>query len=349
MAQYSSGPDGQMTDWHLAHLGGLILRGAGLTILEATAVTPNGRGSPEDVGLWDDSQIESIKRIVDFAHSQGQKIGIQLAHAGRKATGVAPWISRRALATENVGGWPDDVWGPSAIAYSDEMAMPHAMSLAEIEEFKAAWVTAVKRAVQTGVDVIDIHGGHGYLLSSFNSPVTNRRTDQYGGSFENRTRLTREIVHLTRQAIPDSMPLFLRLSVTEWLEHEPSFEDTWTIDSTVQLVPSLASLGVDLLDVSSGGNHPLQRVYAASGYQTPLAQAVKAAIGDKLLVSAVGLISEGKFANQLLEEVPALDAIMVGRTFLKNPGLVWAWAEELGVETRQANQIRWIFLGKSKK
>jgi 2,4-dienoyl-CoA reductase-like NADH-dependent reductase (Old Yellow Enzyme family) len=345
MCQYSAST-GALTDWHLTHLGGILQRGPGLTIIEATSVTANGRITPEDSGLWTDSQIAPIKRIVEFAHSQSQLIGIQLAHAGRKASTVAPWLSSSALATEKVGGWPDDVVGPSAVPFNDLMATPRELSIAEIEQLKKDWVAAVKRAVSAGIDVVEIHAAHGYLLSSFHSSASNHRTDQYGGSFENRTRLTREIVQLTRAAMPDSMPLFLRISATDWLEevHDPEVRESWTVNDTVRFAPTLADLGVDLLDISSGGNHRLQHIHAGPAYQAPFAKAVKKAVGDKMLVSTVGSITEGKLAEEQLEA--GLDAVMAGRAFQKNPGLVWSWAEDLGVQIKVANQIGWGFKGR---
>jgi 2,4-dienoyl-CoA reductase-like NADH-dependent reductase (Old Yellow Enzyme family) len=343
MCQYSA-EDGHLTDWHLTHLGGILQRGPGLTIIEATAVVPEGRITPEDSGLWADTQIAPLKRIIEFAHSQNQKIGIQLAHAGRKASTVAPWLSMSNLATEAVHGWPDKVVGASPIPFNDSMAQPHELTASDIEDLKASWVAAVKRAVSAGIDVIEIHAAHGYLLSSFHSPASNHRTDSYGGSFENRTRLTREIVQLTREVMPDPMPLFLRISATDWLENESSISESWTVADTVRLAPILADLGVDLLDISSGGNHALQKIKGGPGYQAPFAKAVKEAVGDKVVVSTVGSITEGKLANQFLEE--GLDVVMAGRHFQKNPGLVWSWAEDLGTSINIANQIRWGFAGR---
>ena len=265
LCQYSA-QDGHHTAWHLTHLGGIVQRGPGLTMVEATAITSHGRITPEDSGLWKDSQMEPLKRIVEFAHSQGQKIGLQMAHAGRKASTVAPWLSRGAVATREVNGWPDDVWAPSAIPYSDDLCMPKELSKNDIEELKKAWVASLKRAIVCGFDVIEIHNAHGYLLHSFLSPASNRRLDEYGGSFENRTRLTREIVELTRAHMPKDMPLFLRISATDWLEHEEGME-SWRIENTVELADILASMGVDLIDVSSGGLHPKQKVKAGPGYQ----------------------------------------------------------------------------------
>lgn len=350
MDQYSAlAGTNHLTDWHLTHLGGILQRGPSLTFIEATAITPEGRVSPQDSGLWSDSQIAPIARIVEFAHSQNQKIAIQLAHGGRKASTVAPWLAPADLATDKVGGWAGSVVGPSKVPYGD-LAMPHELTIPEIEELKASWRAAVVRAVKTGIDVIEIHAAHGYLLCSFHSPVSNFRTDKYGRSFENRTRLTREIVELTRAAMPESMPLFIRVSATDWLENDASVPESWTVEDTVRFAPILADLGVDLCDVSSGGNHPRQKVRGGPGYQSPFAKAVKAAVGDKMLVSTVGSITDGNLANSLLEGTEGkgdgVDIVMAGRPFQKNPGLVWSWADDLGVKIHVANQIRWGFEGR---
>lgn len=235
-----------------------MTRGPAHTMVEATSVTPEGRITPEDCGLWLDSQMEPLKRIVEFAHSQGQNIGIQLSHAGRKASTVAPWLSHGNVASKEVNGWPDDVLGPSAIPFHENYPHPKEMTKEDIATLKRAWVGAVNRAVRCGFDVIEVHNAHGYLLHSFVSPATNKRTDEYGGSFENRTRLTREIVELTRSNMPKDMPLFVRISATDWLEHE-SF-DSWKIEDTVKFAEMVTPLGVDLIDVSSGGNHANQKV-----------------------------------------------------------------------------------------
>lgn len=345
LCQYSS-QDGHHTDWQMTHLGGIIQRGPGLSFIEATAVVPEGRITPEDSGLWKDSQIEPLRRIVEFAHSQGQKIGIQLAHAGRKASTVAPWLSMGDIATKELNGWPDNVYGPSAIPYNERHCKPKEMTKQDIENLKLAWKAAVDRSLKAGFDTIEIHNAHGYLLHSFLSPASNQRTDEYGGSFENRIRLTLEIVELTRQAIPEDMPLVLRLSASDWLE-EAGIEG-WTLDESVKLAEILATKGVDLLDVSSAGLHPKQHVHGGPGYQEPFAKAIKAKVGDKMAVGTVGTITEGKQANGYLEN-DNLDIVFAGRMFQKNPGLVWAWADDLGVEGRWANQIRWGFGGRGKK
>jgi 2,4-dienoyl-CoA reductase-like NADH-dependent reductase (Old Yellow Enzyme family) len=355
LCQYSAA-NGHHTGWHFAHLGGIISRGPGLSMIEATAVLPEGRITPEDSGIWSDAHINGewgLKKIVEFAHSQNQKIGIQLAHAGRKASTVAPWLSAGALATEDVNGWPNNVKAPSAIPYNEDHATPIEMTLKDIEELKKAWVAAVRRSLEAGFDVIEIHNAHGYLLHNFISPASNKRTDQYGGSFENRVRLTLEIVDLTRKEIPKEMPLFLRLSATDWLDHDGYNGDSWTVKDSAKLAKLLAERGVDLLDVSSGGNHPQQKISQGPGYQATFAKEIKKVVGDNLLVSAVGMITSGKQAQAIIsgegEESKGskeLDLIVAGRMFQKDPGLVWSWAEELGVEINVASQIRWGFGGR---
>ena len=340
------------------------MRGPGLTMVEATAVTAEGRITPEDSGLWKDSQIEPLRRIVEFAHSQGQNIGIQLAHAGRKASTVAPWLSGGHVADEHVNGWPQNVYGPSPISYDENHAKVKEMTKEDINYFKNAWVVSLKRALAAGFDVVEIHNAHGYLLHSFLSPGSNKRTDEYGGSFENRIRLTLEIVDLTRQTVPEHMPVFLRISATDWLEDVAGI-DGWTVEDTIRLGPILADRGVDLIDVTSGGIHPKQRIVTGPAYQVsitlsvneesglfalisppqaPFALKLKEKLGDKVLVATVGSITSGELANDLLDK--GLDVAVAGRMFLKNPGLVWAWAEELGVEINVANQIRWGFGGR---
>ncbi|KUJ12348.1 FMN-linked oxidoreductase, partial [Mollisia scopiformis] len=358
LCQYSA-QNGHLTPWHLSHLGGIISRGPGLAIIEATAVVPEGRITPEDSGIWLDSHVDApfgLKTVVEFAHSQNQKIAIQLAHAGRKASTVAPWLSAGAVAGEDVNGWPKNVKAPSAVPYNEDHATPIEMSERDIEDVKKAWGEAVKRAVRAGFDVIEIHNAHGYLLHEFLSPVSNKRTDRYGGSFENRVRLTLEIVEVTRKAMPEGMPLFLRLSADDWLTHDGFEGESWTVEDSASLAPLLVERGVDLLDVSSGGAHPAQKIVGGPGYQAPFSKKIKKAVGDKMLVTAVGSIKGGKQAEAILtgkgKEEDArgeqeLDAIVVGRMFQKNPGLVWTWAEDLECQINVANQIRWGFGGRA--
>ncbi|KAJ3541213.1 hypothetical protein NM208_g4714 [Fusarium decemcellulare] len=332
LCQYSA-KDGFATDWHLAHLGGIIQRGPGLAIVESTAVQPWGRITPQDLGLWDDAQIEPLKRIVEFAHGQNQKIAVQLAHAGRKASCVSPWLSGNAVAVEEVGGWPNEILGPSAISQEEGVnPVPKALTKEDIEELKIAFAEAAKRAVKAGFDAIEVHSAHGYLLHQFLSPVSNQRTDEYGGSFENRSRLLLEVVESIRGVIPEAVPLFVRISATDWFEFDSAlkqeFPESWTVDQSVPLVSLLADRGVDLVDVH-------------------FAQEIKKAVGDKILVSAVGGIKTGALAEDALQS--GLDTVMAGRWFQQNPGLVAAFATELGVKIKMANQIDWSFKGRGQQ
>ncbi|KAM0295951.1 hypothetical protein ACHAPM_010667 [Fusarium culmorum] len=352
LCQYSA-KDGYATDWHLTHLGGIIQRGPGLSMVEATAVQNHGRITPQDVGLWEDGQIEPLKRITTFAHSQSQKIGIQLSHAGRKASCVSPWLSINAVAAKEVGGWPDNVVAPSAIAQEAGVnPVPKAFTKADIEELKNDFLAAAKRAIRAGFDVIEIHAAHGYLLHQFLSPVSNQRTDEYGGSFENRIRVVLEIIDLIRAEIPETTPILVRVSATDWFEYDAQFKDefpeSWTVEQTCKLAQILPKHGVDLVDVSSGGIHPKSAIAIKAGpaYQVDLAKQVKKAVGDSVLVSAVGGIKTGHLAEEVLQS--GIDVVRAGRWFQQNPGLVRAFANELGVEVKMANQIDWSFKGRGK-
>jgi 2,4-dienoyl-CoA reductase-like NADH-dependent reductase (Old Yellow Enzyme family) len=321
-------------------------------------VQANGRISPEDSGLWLDAHIAAMVPTVQFAHSQGQKIGIQIGHAGRKASTVAPWLTlgssgakrAGATATHAVGGWPDDVVSASEGAYNEHYPSPRALTIAEIDALKADFVAAAKRAVVAGFDVVELHAAHGYLFHQFLSPATNKRTDRYGGSFENRTRLLLEVTESVREVLPKDMPLFVRLSATDWLEHDEYDGESWTLNQSIELAKLLADKGVDFLDVSSGGLHPLAKIKGGPGYQVPFAKAIKQAVGDRLIVSAVGTIEGGKQAQDIVQggkdaDDTPIDVVMVGRLFQKNPGLVWSWAEELGIAIHVANQMGWPFGG----
>ena len=352
LCQYSA-CDGYATDWHLTHIGGIVQRGPGLSIMEATAVQAEGRITPQDLGLWEDGQMAMLRRIVEFAHSQSQKIAIQLSHAGRKASAVSPWLHKNAVAMESVGGWPDNIWAPSAIAQEDGVnPIPRVFERANIEELKTAFAAAAIRAVDIGYDAIEIHAAHGYLLHQFLSPVANQRTDDYGGSLENRMRFTLEIVDRVRAVIPKDMPLLVRISATDWFEFEDQlckeFPDSWTIHQSIELVSQLAECGVDLVDVSSGGIHPKSAIAIRNtpAYQTQFAEKIKKAVGDKILISAVGGIKTGRLAEEVLQN--GVDAVCAGRWFQQNPGLVLAYARELGDTVRMANQIDWSSVGRGK-
>ncbi|KAH8814915.1 NADH-dependent flavin oxidoreductase-like protein [Xylogone sp. PMI_703] len=355
MCTYSA-QDGHLTDFHLVHLGGFAYRGASLTIIEATSVAFNGRISPQDSGLWQDSQIAGIRRIADFLHSQGQKLGIQLAHAGRKASMTAPWLLERGqavLSTEAEDGWPNDVVGASAIQWGEGYAVPRELTEQEIEGLVQSFADAAKRAVAAGVDVIEIHGAHGYLISSFLSPISNRRTDKYGGSFENRIRFLIEIIQAVRAVIPSDMPFLVRVSATEWMEWQGG--ESWDVPSTIKLAKLLPDLGVDLLDVSSGGNNDKQQIGTSVDFQIGIAEQVRNALFDagikNLLIGAVGFITEAEQAKAIVEnrvpkpngtieikdeqDKPAkADIVLVARQFLREPEWVLRVAHKLGVKVQ---------------
>jgi len=360
LCQYSS-DNGKATPWHLAHLGGIFTRGPGLSCVEATAVLPEGRITPQDAGLWNDEQIEPLRQIIEFAHSQNQKMAIQLGHAGRKGSTVAPWLNSGHTAPVEDGGWPASVIGPSTIPYNDRFPVPQEATREQLKQLVIAFVLATKRALKAGFDVIDIHGGHGYILHQFLSPHSNHRTDEYGGSFENRVRLILEVVDAIRAVIPTTMPLFFRLSVTDWLEHLPE-EPQWNLEDSKKLAELLAAHGVDVLDVTSAANSSKQKLRFASpvASQAPLSEVIRSHVhaslktdspivvqgtGEPLLITAVGGISTGDVAEGVLTKGQA-DAVFVGRYFQQNPGLVWQFARELEVAVHIAHQMEWPFAGR---
>ncbi|VDB91869.1 unnamed protein product [Peniophora sp. CBMAI 1063] len=349
MCQYSS-DNGHATDWHLVHLGGFATRGAGAIIVEATAVVPEGRISAEDAGLWVESQIAPIKRCVDFVHAQGVKIGIQLAHAGRKASAHAPWVYEPAdtlktapkrLASAEENGWPEDVFGPSAISYSDSFATPKELTVDGIKSMIDAFVASTHRALQAGFDFIEIHAAHGYLFHSFMSPLSNVRKDEYGGSYENRTRFIKEVVQAVRGVIPKDMPLFCRLSASDWAPGIPEKDDggvyrQWGSEQTTRLAKELTELGVDLIDVSSSGNWEKQAIPVGPGYQVPFSEDIKKA-HPEVVTGTVGMILQPKQANEIIEKNRA-DVVLLARELLRNPNFVLTAASELGVAVKPANQ-----------
>ncbi|KAK1722967.1 NADH:flavin oxidoreductase/NADH oxidase [Colletotrichum acutatum] len=341
MCQYSA-DNGHMTAWHKTHLQSYAVRGAGLVLTEVQAVVPEGRISPEDLGIWDDSQLVAAKEVIDFVHSQGGHIGAQIGHAGRKASTVAPWIDRKAVAGEKGRGWPKDIYGPSAVAYSDDTYVPKEMTLKDIETLKAKWVDAVKRAVKVGYDTIEIHATHGYLINNFLSPTSNKRTDQYGGSFENRSRLLVELTELTRANVPDDYPVLVRLAGTDYLEFDPSIPQ-WDIPQAQKLAKILADKGADFLDISAGGQDARMKVVPGPKYQAYIAEAIRKAVEDTgTLVGSVGGIATGEDATEVLADGQA-DAVLVARAFLKDPNLVWTWADELDIDVHAPSQYGWPF------
>jgi 2,4-dienoyl-CoA reductase-like NADH-dependent reductase (Old Yellow Enzyme family) len=326
MCQYSA-DNGHLTPYHFVHLGNIAYRGPGLVMIEATAVVPEGRITPEDSGIWDDSQIEPLRKVVEFIHAMGQKVGIQLAHAGRKASTVAPWLGT-TVADEAARGWPNNVWGPTTDRWDETHAQPKQLSVDQIHSITQAFVDGAKRVIEAGVDFVEIHSAHGYLLHSFISPATNTRTDEYGGSFENRIRFPLEVVRAVRKTIPSTMPLFYRVSGTDWLPEGKG----WDVHQTVELAKHLVKEGIDLLDVSSGGNHRDQDIPSAPGFQVPLASAVKKAVPD-LIVGTVGIITHGVQANDILDNGDA-DVIFAAREFLRDPNFPLKAAHDLGVDVK---------------
>jgi 2,4-dienoyl-CoA reductase-like NADH-dependent reductase (Old Yellow Enzyme family) len=320
MCQYSS-RDGLPDDWHLVHLGGLAQGGAGLVITEAAAVLPEGRISPEDLGLWTMAQAEGLARIVRFIKSQGAVPGIQLAHAGRKASAFSPWRGRGSVPPA-AGGWTPVA--PSALPFDADWAVPRALDEAGILAVIEAFMDAARRALAAGFQVIEVHAAHGYLLHQFLSPLSNQRTDAYGGSFENRTRLVREVVGALRAILPEETPLLVRLSATDWVA------GGWDLDQTVALALELRALGVDLVDCSSGGLSPLQKIAPAPGYQVPFAARIRTEAG--LPTGAVGLITEPAQAERILAEGSA-DLVLLARELLRNPRWPLHAAQVLGAET----------------
>lgn len=320
MCEYSS-EDGFATDWHLVHLGARAQGGAGLVMVEASAVTPEGRISIGDLGIWKDEHVEKLSQIVRFIHSQGSRAGIQLAHAGRKGSMTVPFGGERLLTPEQ-GRW--QTVAPSAIAFSETYSVPKALDEAEIAGVVSAFADAAKRANTAGFDFVEIHGAHGYLLHEFLSPLSNQRTDQYGGSFENRTRLPLEVVDAVRAAWPQHLPLFMRISATDWAE------GGWTPDESVKLARNLRAHGVDLVDVSSGGLVPHAKIPAGPGFQVPFAERVRKEAG--VPTAAVGLITEPKQANDIVANGQA-DLVLLAREMLRDPYWALHAADALGDKT----------------
>lgn len=306
MCEYSS-EDGFANDWHLVHLGARAQGGPGLVMLEASAVLPEGRITPADLGIWKDEHIEGLARIVRFLHGQGVRAGIQLAHAGRKASMAVPFVPEKLVLPEE-GGWQPV--GPSAIAFAPHYGVPQALDQVGIDAVIAAFAAAAVRAQKAGFDVVELHGAHGYLLHEFLSPLANQRTDSYGGSFENRTRLTVRVADAVRAVWPEEKPLFARISATDWVE------GGWTIDESVELAKVLRGHGVDLIDASSGGMAPAAKIPVGPAFQAPFAARIKVEAG--IATAAVGMITEPEQANALVAEEKA-DMVFLARAMLRDP------------------------------
>jgi 2,4-dienoyl-CoA reductase-like NADH-dependent reductase (Old Yellow Enzyme family) len=322
MCQYSS-EDGFANDWHLVHLGSRAVGGAGLISTEATAVSPEGRISPQDLGIWKDEHIDGLKRITQFIEKQGSVPCIQLAHAGRKASTLRPWEGDKLIPPAE-GGWK--TLAPSAIAFAANKDTPIALTQEGIDKVIADFKAATERALKAGFKVIEIHGAHGYLINEFMSPLSNERTDKYGGSFENRISLLLEVIAAIRSVWPADYPLFLRISASDWTD------GGWTVDDSVRLAGIVKEKGVDLMDCSSGGISATAKIPAAPNYQVPFAAAVKKA---GMITGAVGIITTAQQAEDILTKGEA-DVIIMAREFLRDPYFPMHAAQELGY-----NQMPW--------
>ncbi len=318
MCQYSS-QDGFATDWHLVHLGSRAVGGAGTVVVEATAVVPEGRISPSDLGLWQDGHIDRLAPITRFLAEHGAVPAIQLAHAGRKASTAAPWVGNGMVA-EADGGW--EAVGPSAIRFADGYPMPRALERSELPAVVKAFADAARRSLDAGFQLIEVHAAHGYLLHEFLSPLSNQRTDDYGGGFDGRTRLLREVVTAIRAEWPDRLPLFVRISATDYVE------GGWDLDQSIELSRQLKGFGVDLIDCSSGGNVSGARIPLGPGYQVPFAERIRRDAG--IPTAAVGLITDPAQADDIIRTGQA-DLVMLARELLRDPYWPLKAAQKLGV------------------
>ncbi|MDQ0797881.1 NADH:flavin oxidoreductase/NADH oxidase [Streptomyces sp. B1I3] len=336
MCQYSaeaSGPEtGVANDWHFTHYAARAAGGTGLVLVEATAVSPEGRISPADLGIWNDRQMEAFRRVTGFLTRQGTVPGIQLAHAGRKASTDRPWLGGGPIEAGSPGGEGWQPVAPSPLPYDEGHPVPTELTVDGIQEIVGQFADAARRALAAGFRVAEIHGAHGYLIGQFLSPHSNRRTDAYGGSFENRTRFALEVVDAVRAVWPDELPLFFRVSATDWLtENAEDAREGWTADDTVRLARELRAHGVDLLDVSTGGLAPKARIPVGPGYQVPFAERVRTEAG--LPVAAVGLITDPVQAEKILADGSA-DAVLLGRELLRDPYFARSAARALGGDVR---------------
>ncbi|HEY0758880.1 MAG TPA: NADH:flavin oxidoreductase/NADH oxidase [Acidisarcina sp.] len=307
MCQYSS-VDGFANDWHLVNLGSRAVGGAALAITEAAAVLPEGRISPQDLGIWKDEHVPELRRIANFLHAQGTRAGVQLAHAGRKASTSVPWLGDGLVSPAN-GGWTN-VFGPSAIPFAPHYPLPQALDGDGIARVTEAFRRAATRALNAGFDVVEVHAAHGYLLNEFLSPLSNRRGDGHGGSFDNRTRLLLEVVDAIREVWPLELPLLVRISASDWAE------GGWDLPQSVELARLLKGRGVDMIDVSSGGLVPGVAIPVGPGYQTPFAAQIRREA--QIPAGAVGMITDAEQAEQILSTGQA-DAVLLAREFLRDP------------------------------
>lgn len=325
MCQYSA-TDGFVNDWHLVHLGSRAVGGAGLIITEAMAVSPEGRISAGDLGLWKDEHIAPIRRITDFIHQQGSVAGVQLAHAGYKASSAVPWEGGKYISTAE-GGWQPV--SPSATLLTDQKTYSKELTKANVEQIVEDFKQAAKRAIEAGFKVIEIHAAHGYLLNEFLSPVANKRTDGFGGSFENRSRALLLVIDAVKEVVPTEIPLFVRISATDWRA------DGWKIEDSVRLSAILKEKGIDLIDCSTGGFVAPKEIPIVPNYQVPFAEEIKTKVGIK--TGAVGLITSAEQANEIIRSGKA-DLVFWARELLRNPYFPQNAAHELGFEIELPNQ-----------
>jgi 2,4-dienoyl-CoA reductase-like NADH-dependent reductase (Old Yellow Enzyme family) len=316
MCQYSS-REGMPTDWHLVHLGSRAVGGAGLVIMEATAVSPEGRISPSDAGIWSDAHADAYQRITQFIKQQGAAAGIQLAHAGRKASTAEPWNGGKIVDYAR-GGW--ETVAPSALAFADDYPQPSEMTKEDIEKATEDFVAAATRAVRAGFETIEIHAAHGYLFHEFLSPLSNKRADEYGGSLENRMRFPLDVAKKVRAVVPENLPVFVRISATDWTT------GGWDLPESIEFCRALKETGIDLIDVSTGGNVLNAKIPVAPGYQVPFAAEIRRQAG--IATGAVGMITEAAQAEEILQN-GAADAILIAREFLRDPYFPFTAAREL--------------------
>lgn len=319
MCEYSS-VDGFANDWHFVHLGSRAIGGAGLIFTEATAVNPEGRITPSDLGLWKNEHIAELQRITAFLHQHGAYSGIQLAHAGRKASMSVPWEPHRVIPASE-GGWQPV--SPSAIPFAEDYATPAALDRAGMDKIVADFIAATHRAIAAGFDVVEVHAAHGYLLHEFLSPLSNQRTDEYGGSFENRVRFPLHVIRAVRSAWPQHLPLFVRISATDWVE------GGWNLDESVAFAKLMGHAGVDLIDVSTGGNHPAQQIPVGPGYQVPHSETIRREAD--IPTGAVGMITKPVQADQIIRNGQA-DLVLLAREMLRDPYWPLRAAHELKQE-----------------
>ncbi len=341
MCQYSS-QNGHPTDWHFVHLGSRAVGGAALVMIEATAVSPEGRISPDDSGIWLDEHIGSFKRLVDFAKKQGAVMGLQLAHAGRKASTSAPWLGQKVL-SESERGW--QTFGPSAIAFGEGERPPHEMNLEDMKKVIRDFESATERSLRAGFQVIELHMAHGYLMHSFLSPLSNQRKDNYGGSLVNRMRFPLEVARAVRNKWPNELPLFVRISATDWndgaeelknITEKKSFETrAWNLAESIEFCRELKTIGVDLIDCSTGGTLQHPQIPVGPGYQVPFSEAIRR--DSKVMTAAVGMITDPIQAESILFQQQA-DAVFLARELLRDPYWPLHAAQALGVKIKLPSQ-----------